>query len=401
MSARLLRDAFFGKLPVTADGYQVISVASKFESGAKARMPVEFEILFAQDPAYREEIEKLLDLGYVIEIHRLVRIPQEVQNAVESIARMSQEGTVGPWVARLLQEGDRPTFTEREVEAAKRRGVSLYEEVERIFAQRYAYKRIALRDPQQIGIDAFQQAFFLRLNDSLSSHILEYGKRRILAETSLPQAASWIQSFLLFFCAGLFVQMLGSWVGMLAYVSTLVIGGVWEEGIEVWALRRAGYTGRQVFRRAAGLAGYFVVASGAAWFVQMLVEQGRFGLGGFIFGLAVSILPIRFFLRALHGFRERFLSLQQAGKLRPFERVGWSLAWKEYAFHPAKIAALVTVGVIPFLSFLFFSAFPTFVHNGWLLVFLLLLELFVTKIAIMVFSVWPYVGGRGYRQFSA
>lgn len=401
MSARLLCDALFGKLPVTADGYQVISVASKFASKGKARMPVEFEILFAQDSTYRQEIEKLLDLGYVIEIHRLVHVPEDVRQAVHLIAHASQEGTVGPWLSRLLMEGDRPTFTEREVEAVKRQGVSLYDEVERIFAQRYAYKRILLKDPQQIGSDTSQQDFFSQLNERLSHHTLEYGKKKIVAESTSLRTGSWMRLLLIFVCAGAVVQLLGGWMGALAYLSALVIGGVYEEGIEVWTLQRAGYAGRPLARRVALLAFFCVIACVAAWVIQDMVARGDFALGGFVFGVVASILPLTLFLRAVSNLRQRFFSLRQAGKLRASERVGWSLVWKEYALHPAKAVGLVGVCFIPVVSSLLFSTFSTLVHNGLMLIFLVFLQLFVLKIGVAVFSAWPWVYGGGGKRFFA
>lgn len=401
MSVRFLLDALFSKPPVTADGYQVISVASKFESGAKARMPVEFEILFAQDPTYRQEMEKLLDLGYVIEIHRRVYVSPEVRQAVHRISHVSQEGTVRPWVSRLLVEGDRPTFTEREVEMAKRQGISLYEEIERVFAQRYAYKRIFLQDPQRIGVDASHQRFFSQLNERLSAHALEYGKRMILVEVALPRTGSWIQLLFLFLCAGAAVQLVGGVMGVLAYVFALVIGGVYEEGMELWALRQAGYAGRPLFRRVWLLGLFFGIACIAAWGIQGMVARGHFGLGGFVFGLVASLLPAMFFWRALSDLRKRFFLLWHAGKLRASERIGWSLVWKEYALHPAKIAVLIAICLMPWVSLLLFSSFPTLVHNGWMLVFLVFLEALVRKIGVVVFSAWPGMSGGGGRRFFA
>lgn len=401
MSARLLFEMFFGKSPITADGYQVVSVASKFESKRKARMPIEFEILFSQDPIYRQEVEKLLDLGYVIEIHRLAHVPGDIRRAVRSIAYVSQEGTFGLWLSRLLIEGDRPTFTEREIEGAKRQGISLYDEVEHIFAQRYAYKRILLKDPQQVGIDAFQQDFFSQLNERLSSHALEYGKKRILAESTSLRTDSWRRLLFLFVCAGAVVQLVGGWMGALAYLSALVIGGVYEEGVELWALQRAGYAGRPLVRRGALLALFFAIACVAAWVIQDIVARGDFALGGFMFGVAASILPVMLFLRAISDLRQRFSSLQQAGKLRASERVGWSVIWQEYVLHPAKMAALVGVCLMPMASLLLFRAFPMLAHNGWMLVFLVFLELFVLKIGVAVFSAWPLVYGGGGKRFFA
>jgi hypothetical protein len=299
----------------------------------------------------------------------------------------------------LLHERDLPTFTEREVEGAKRQGISLYEEVERIFAQRYAYTRIILKDPQQIGIDASQKAFFLHLQEVLTPHILEAGKRRLLAEVGLPASASWIQFFLLFFCAGLVVHALGSWMGMLAYLSAFVIGGMYEEGRELWELQRAGYVGRQFFRRVGVLLFFFAGASGVAVLIQRWVEEGRFALAGFLFGLMVSALPIMFFMRAWHEGHQRLEFLKQAGKLRPSERVGWGSVWREYTLHPARKAALVIMGVVPFLSALLFYGFPGQIHNGWLLIFLLLLEQLVRKLGIVLFSLWPYVTARGQGRF--
>lgn len=401
MPARFLFEAFFSKSPITTDGYQVISVASKFASKGKARMPVEFEILFAQDSTYRQEIEKLLDLGYVIEIHRLVLVPEDVRRAVRTIAHASQEGTFGPWVTRLLTEGDRPTFTEREVEAAKRQGVSLYEQVEQIFAQRYAYKRILLKDPQQIGIDTSQQDFFSRLNERLLPHTLEYGKKRIMAESVSLHTASWIRLLLLFMCAGAVGQLLGGWMGGLAYLFALVIAGVHGEGIELWTLQRAGYAGRPLARRIALLALYCLIACIAGWGIQGLVVRGDFALGGFVFGVVAGIVPVTRFLRAVSNLRQQFFSLQYAGKLRASERVGWSLVWREYALHPVQVVGLVGVCFTPLLSSLLFSTFPTLVHNGWMLIFLVFLELFVLKIGVVVFLVWPVVyGGVGKRFFA-
>lgn len=401
MSARLLCEAFFGKLPVTTDGYQVISVASKFESTGKVRMPVEFEVLFAQDTTYRQEVEKLLDLGYVIEIHRLAHVPEDIRHAVRSIAHVSQEGTFGPWLSRLLTEGDRPTFTEREVEGAKRQGVSLYDEVERIFAKRYAYKRILLKDPQQIGIDTSQQDFFSRLNERLSSHVLQYGKKRIMAESTALRTGSWMRLFLVFVCAGAVVQLVGGWMGALAYLSALVIGGAYEEGIELWTLQRSGYTGRPLVRRGALLAFYCMIVCVAAWVIQVMVLRGDFALAGFVFGVVASVLPFMLFLRLVSDLRQRFFSLQQAGKLRASERVGWSLVWKEYTLHSAKAVGLVGVCFIPLVSSLLFSTFPTLVHNGWMLIFLVFLELFVLKIGVVVFAAWPLVYGGGGKRFLA
>ncbi len=401
MSVRFLVERLFGTSPVTADGYQVISVTSTFASKDRVRVPVELKILYAKNAVYRQEIEKLLDLGYVIEIHRMACIPQEIRQAIERVSRLSQEGTLGLWMSRLLREGDRPTVTEREVEVAKHQGISLYEEVERIFAQRYAYKRIVLKDPQRIGVDASQQAFFLRLQDALAPHVLEVGRKRLLADVSLPGTTSWTRFFLFFICAGLLVQMLGSWMGVLAYVSAFVISGLYEEGRELWELQRAGYAGRQFFRRVWVLLLFFAVASGVALLIQRWVENGELGMGGFVFGLVASVLPIMFFSRALHGVHQRFTALKHAGKLRSTERVGLGLAWKEYVLHPAKGVALLTIGALPVLSALLFSRFPEQIHNGWLLIFLLLLEPFVTKLTATLFFLWPYLAVRGGGRFFA
>jgi hypothetical protein len=57
------------------------------------------------------------------------------------------------------------------------------------------------------------------------------------------------------------------------------------------------------------------------------------------------------------------------------------------------------MGVVPFLSALLFYGFPGQIHNGWLLIFLLLLEQLVRKLGIVLFSLWPYVTARGQGRF--
>ncbi len=190
-------------------------------------------------------------------------------------------------------------------------------------------------------------------------------------------------------------------MGALAYLSAFVIGGVYEEGAELWALQRAGYTGRPLIRRVALFALYCVIACVAAWVIQDMVVRGDFALGGFVFGLVAGILPVTLFLRTVSSLRQRFFSLQQAGKLRAFERISWSLLWKEYALHSVRVVGLVGVCFMPFLSLLLFSTFPTIVHNGWMLIFLVFLEAFVLKIGVAVFFAWSLVyGGVGKRFFA-
>ena len=368
------------------DAYHIVSITTLTELEDVERLPLELRFVLKQAPERREQVRALLASGYGVGVRTVQETPRLLLDAVDHISRFTQENTIIPWLPRLLRQGDMPTFTEAELRIAERQGIALYEDARRILDCRYEFKKIVLIDLKNQGVSEDQRRLLLDLNEVLYPYALDYIIHRVLtddARTHTEIAQTVTKSLLL---VGPVAHLLEYWVSGVGKMFAASAHELLGEAAELFALHGSGFTSRQLVRRSRILLPVFVLVAYGAFSVEGLVEEGRLGLAGLVFGISAVAVSLTTVVRSMKSHHHAFVSLSRAGKLRAHEHRLWRLALEQGFSDPTRVGMLLGAIIAPLTGAAVFSLFPGSTHNGWVLALLGSVESLVAGFAVLMAS---------------
>lgn len=353
------------------DRYHVHVVTASEELAVLELVPLEIRYALALRPARFEMFRKLLEGGYGIGVRVVEKTPERVLQAVDRISRHTQHNTILPWLEILLREERIPIFSSGELESAEKAGVFLYEEVKTILSQRFEFRKIVIVDLHNQGIGDDQRKMMQEVNADIYPLAIDAIVHRVVfdnAHTRTEVAQSIIKSLILI---GPLAHGLEHVLSGLGKVFAASADDVVSEVAELFALRGSGFTWRQLAQRSKILIPVFILATFGAFQVEPLIQSGRIGLAGVVFGLSAVALSLTTAIQSVFLYRHSYQDLVREGKvsLRPGQTVT-GLALRQDFTNPARLGLFAGAMCSPILAAIVFSQFPALTKNGWVLALL-------------------------------
>lgn len=334
-------------------------------------VPLEIRYVIALRPVRFEAFRALLADGYGIGVRVVEKTPERVLQAVDRISRFTQHNTVLPWLELLLREEKLPIFSSAELEAAEKAGVFLYEEVKTILAQRFEFRKIVIVDLHNQGVGDEQRKLVQEANADMYPLAIDAIVHRVVfdnAHTRTEVAQSIIKSLIII---GPLAHALEHVLSGLGKVFAASADDVVSEVAELFALRGSGFTWKQLASRSKILIPVFILATIGAFQVEPLIEAGRIGLAGVVFGLSAVALSLTTAIQSIFLYRHSYEALVKEGKVQLF--AGQSItrmALRQDFTNPARLGLFAGAVCSPLLAALIFSRFPELTKNGWVLALL-------------------------------
>ena len=332
------------------------------------KLPVELREVIAARRERVEQFKALLEKGYGIAVRRMTQTPERVRQAVERVARLSQEGTLIPWLPTLLYEVEPPIVTPQELERGAWEGVNLDEESRVLMASRGEFCTIVLADLQNAGIGPDEQAFICEVNEDLSTYAVQTALRCLLRDVATPKPqllAGFLKAAVIL---GPVAQLTETWVSGLGKTIAAIGDDALKEATDAVALQGSGYTPRQLWRRLRPLIPVYALAAYGAFQAGDLIDAGHAWAGGLIFGIAAVFPP---FIQSLRDLASRRRSYERLVASRKYAlgagQTLTALAWRHETTDPAHAARFIGILATPILASCLFHFFPASTTNGWFL----------------------------------
>src|SRR3989338_2296475 len=144
----------------------------------------EIRYIFTLYPEYKERIRAILAAGKAIGVRTILRSPEKVLKAINTISVHSQGNYIITWLPRLLRDKHRPVFSETDKKTALLKNENLDEAVETILRDRLRFKRLVLIDEENIGIKPEEQRFMTELSEIIYPLAIDYSVFRVVADNA-------------------------------------------------------------------------------------------------------------------------------------------------------------------------------------------------------------------------
>ncbi len=375
------------KRPSTIDRYEVRVVTAVEELAALEGLPLEIRYVLAVKPSRFEVFRLLLERGYGIGVRSVEKTPEEVLRAVDRVSRITQRNTIVPWLEDLLREGTLPQFLSGELEQAEKDGIQLYQEVNVIMAQRTSFKKIVIVDLANKGIGEYEQGLMHEINADLYPMAIESIVHRVQfdnAHTRTEVAQGILKALIII---GPIAHALEHVVSGLGKVFAASADDILSEVAELFALRGSGFTWRQLLKRTRILIPIFIVATWAVFQVEPLIQSGRPGLAGLVFGFSAVSLSLTTAIQSIFLYREAYRRLAREGKLqlKPGQTLT-GLALRQDFTNPARLGLFMGALAAPVMAGIVFVFLPVLAKNGWALALLGSVESVVAGVMVMLAS---------------
>ena len=342
------------------------------------RLPVELRQIIAARSERAAQLQHIMERGYGISIRRMIRTPERVLQAVERIARLSQEGIVIPWLPALLSDGELPIVTPQELERGAWEGVNLEEEVRVLMASRGEFRAIVLTDLQSAGIGGEEQAFICEVNEDLSVYAVQSALRSILHDYTKPKPRPAFGLLKAAVILGPVAHVTEAWVSGLGKAIAAIGDDALSEATSAVTLHGSGYTPRQLWRRLRPLIPVYVIAVCGGFQTGALQEAGMAWAAGAMFGAAAVFPP---FIQSIRDLATRRRAYERLIASRKYSLAAGqtltSLAWRQEATDPAHAARFIGIVATPVVSAFAFHLLPAWTGNGWFLAFVGSVEIIV------------------------
>jgi hypothetical protein len=383
MPSFFLRLFRFSK-PPSIDRYGVAVVTNAAELSQSQLLPAEIRYILAATPERFERFRELLDKGYGIGVRCVEQTPARVLLAVDRISHLTQHNIIIPWLPELLRNEQVPVFTRDELERAERDGINLYEEARIILAERFTFRKIILVALNNNLIGDWERQFMDDVNRDLYPLAIDAIVHRVIFDNAhaRTETAQAIIKALLF--VGPVAHALEHWVSGLGKVFAASADDILAETAELFALRGSGFTWRQLARRGRILIPVLILATYGAFQVELLIESGRMGVAGLVFGLSAVALSLTTAIQSIGMYRQSYARCVAEGKLRVSANTGlWRLALRQDFTNPARLGLFVGAFTAPLLAACVFTIVPHWTHNGWLLALLGSVEAIVAGMTVV------------------
>ena len=297
--------------------------------------------------------------------------PARVLQAVDRISHLTQHNTIIPWLPQLLREEEVPVFTRDELERAEKDGVNLYEEARLILAERFEFRKIVLVDLNNKTIGAWEQQFMDDTNRDLYPLAIDAIVHRVIFDNAHARTETAQTIIKALFFVGPIAHGLEHWVSGLGKVFAASADDILAETAELFALRGSGFTWRQLAKRGRILIPVLILATYGAFQVEPLIEAGRMGVAGVVFGLSAVALSLTTAIQSIGMYHQSYARSLAEGKLRMTAGRGlWRLALRQDFTNPARLGLFIGAFAAPVTAAFVFIVVPDWTHNGWLLALL-------------------------------
>lgn len=349
------------------DVFHIRVMPSLTELSAGVNLAPELRSVVRANPEYLDALHRWMGEGYGLELHTLKTTPEPLLQAVKRIAELTQENTLVPWLPRLLQEGDMPTFTASEIRRAEQGGLALYEDARFILAHREIGKRLISTDASRQGAREEHERFLRDLNAALLPQAIDELLYRVGQDHASHESSVKTFTKTLIIVAP-FAHVLERWWPGIGKAWVVIANHAWEEGRELWSLHSAGLTQNQALKRSRLFILVAIITGYAAYLTGGIASAGRPALAGILFGFTATALPILAALQSLVKSYRAIAALKEAGKLRVHEEKNLAtLALREHLLQPEYASAYLSVLLTPFFAAILFVAYPGNSQNGWIL----------------------------------
>lgn len=335
MSPRQVRDleTSLDALARSAGAVSFEPIAPPTERGALARprargppsRPLEIEVLLAREPGAASILSGLAERGVPVRLQRLRETPTDVLDAIQLISVVTQENGTLHWLPQLVRDGKRPVLTPTPDGLRRATELGMIEDghidqaeleraVDRIAASTSESLRVVVGHNPAGITDASPEV--VALNRALEPTRRLWATRRVMFDTSAAQtegAREVIKKMMIIGPAAHGLEMLN--LGVVASLLTGSADDVLGEVAQLKALRGAGFSRRELWRRAGVLAPVAIGAMGLAGYSSVLIEHGHPLLGGAAFGASAVALSITSAVQSVRMYRRAYDTLLRGGKI--------------------------------------------------------------------------------------
>lgn len=325
-------------------------------------LPREFRYVIAVKPSRHSALLDLLERGFGVGIRVRSEVPDEVGAAVHDLATLTQEGSMHPWIERLLARGDAPLWNGTDAEEARERGVDLGQAVEAIRQHQRASRRFVLvRHAGSIPRD--EDEFLLEeWNAEIAALHADELARRLAASAKPSRDAVFQSSLLALLAVGPAAHFADWFLPGSGKAIAAVAQSIFVETRSALRAHASGAAWWQIRRKIMPAVPAAIVALLCAIAIQPAMGLSV-ALAGALFGLsAVAVPSYRLYQRVMEA-RLRIERLQKSGKMPTSAGYSW------YAGHEGahRICRVCAMSMTPLSGALLFGFFPQQTSNGWLL----------------------------------
>lgn len=365
--------------------YHVAAITNAMELLDIAHLPLEFQFVITKNPERIHQLRDLLEAGYGVGIRTIEQTPSSILSAIDRISQRTQEKTIIPWLPRLLNETELPSFTEFELRTAEREGISLYEEAKYILEQRYEFKKMIVIDLHNKGIGSEVREFMVDLNKELYSLATDYMVHSVLHDTARAKTKIMRSVGKAIFLVGPISHVLERWVHGAGKLFAATADDVMAETVEVFSLRGSGFAWHQLIRHSKIFIPVFALATYTVFQIDALIQAGNVALAGVVFGCAAVAFSLTEIIRSVFFYKKCYQRLRKMLKIDPRSRYSdVRLAMIQIFSNPMRFGLLIGVLSVPVLAGLTFVFFTPHVNNGWVLALLGSMESIIAGITVFL-----------------
>jgi hypothetical protein len=329
-------------------------------------LPIEIRYIFTRYPEYKEKIRAILSRGKAIGVRTILRTPENILKAVNTISVRSQGNYIVTWLPKLLRDKHLPKFTEKDYENAVAHQEDLDKAVEIIERDRLRFKRLVLIDEENIGITQEEQRFMTELSEIIYPLAVDYSVFRVIADNARERTKIAQNIIKILLIIGPIAHILEKWVRGIGKLFAASTDDLLGESAELMALRGSGFTWRELIKRSRVLVPVFALATWGALSVEGFIVRNQLVLAGIIFGLSAVALSLTTAAQSIYMYRRNLTRLMREHKVMTSD--GWTamkLAFIQDFTNPARLGLLLGASLAPVMGII--GSLLGLMHNGWVL----------------------------------
>lgn len=357
------------ELPIGIYSVNVVSLAEELQF--PQILPLEIRFILAKDKRYTKKLTEILQNGKAFGVITVEKTPKRVLAAVNHISTLSQHNIIITWLPRLLKTQQEPVFNKEDIKKARKKGIDLYQEVAAILKHRLEFKKIVLIDEENKGIDQNEQELIRKLNETLFPVATDYIINRVIYDNAHERTEAAQNIIRALLVVGPIAHILEGYSRGIGKVFAASTDDLLAETAEMLALKGSGFSWRQLYKRSRILVPVFIAATYAAFSVERFIEQDKYFIAGFLFGLSAVALSLTTAIQSIKMYHESVEKLVSEAKITVKKsREEWKIAFIQDFTNPARLGLFLGAIASPTTAAVVFGFFPQITHNGWVLALL-------------------------------
>lgn len=351
------------KSPIGSYRVEVISLPE--ECDWEEFLPAEIRYLFRW-PEYKERIRTILSQGKAIGVRTVLRTPENILQAINTVSVYSQHNYILTWLPVLLRDQRRPRFLKTDRVVAKEHGKDLDQAIGTILHDRLQFKKLVLIDEENIGIKPAEQQLMSELSELIYPLAIDYSVSRVIADNARERTAIAQTIIKMLLIVGPIAHILEKFAAGIGKVFAASIDDVLGESAELMALRGSGFKWRELVKRSRVLVPVFALASWGAFSVHHLIAEGHLIQGGVIFGLSAVALSLTTAIQSLFMYRKNLQKLILEDKVKL--KGSWNIikaALAQDFTNPARLGLFIGASLAPLMGII--GSLLGLMSNGWAL----------------------------------